>query len=615
MILLQIANNTLSTSESNLMVYGFWFFVELILIIGVIIYQVYHSRIVFHSISELKRIFKHPLVVKSGYIERSNLNNNNKSINDVVFIEEEENSSNDLLSDQKIVKISITESTGLGIICRIKDDINNYLFNNYGAAVNFSIIKDIIDREVDIKDEEISHSIPTPLYFGLAATMIGIIFGLWAMPDLNGQDFSKGISALITGVKLAMFGSLSGLLCTTILSSFFYKNAKKELLRDKNRQISYLQAKLLPELIRAEDTGVSGLKASLDRFAREATKISDNVNSAAIHTGMNIKAQQDLITKIESINMLKVSKVNLELFERLEKNMEAFNNFAEFLSMMESISLNLKDFATQTTNIDLISKQILSTVQESRQLNKFLTSHFEKIENTGNSAVDSVNLSDSHFRKAIDLLDSQMGAVIDKLKEETDKRINGLNKDSNMLDSHLRESIEKLKEETDNRINELNKGAISNESKLTEIYNQIGDTISKISSQHLDEFKSVYANSIPQFKQLDNLEMLPKIQTQVAEGAIKFQNESNAKAEKLIECINKLNDSLQSLQDSSNNQPILLKLNSIDENLKKGNIRPQIIKEEQKKSENSGFHTKGGKVTEPLSLTGLLNNLFTTKPR
>ena len=171
------------------------------------------------------------------------MNKKEKATDNIAFVEPEKiNEHSDLFSARDIVKISLTKTYGKGIIQRIKEAINLYLLNNYGAAVNFSIIKDIIDREVDIKDEEISNSIPTPLYLGLAATMIGIIFGLFSMPESNGQHFTEGIDALINGVKLAMLGSLSGLACTTILSSFFYKNAKKKISRDKNEQISYLQA-------------------------------------------------------------------------------------------------------------------------------------------------------------------------------------------------------------------------------------------------------------------------------------------------------------------------------------------------------------------------------------
>ena len=380
MILLQVFSDSLSNVSSSTADHSFWFYIEICLIIGVIIYQLYHTRIVLININILKTIFKVQIDVKNGYIEKENLNKKEKTIDDIVFFEDEESVQNDSFSDNRIVKISIAETSGSGIILRIKDDINNYLLNNYGASVNFSIIKDIIDREVDVKDEEISHAIPTPMYLGLAATMIGIIFGLFAMSTLNGEHFSKGIDALITGVKMAMFGSLTGLACTTILSSFFYKSAKRKVIEDKNRQISYLQAKLLPELIHAEDTGVSGLKASLDVFAREASKIVNNVNNATIQTSLNIAAQQDVLMKIEKLNVTKVSKTNIELFDRLEANLEAFNKFSEYLSLMSQISSNLKEFALKTSSIEKVAEQIGSTLNENNRLSKFLTFHFEKIE-------------------------------------------------------------------------------------------------------------------------------------------------------------------------------------------------------------------------------------------
>ena len=86
----------------------------------------------------------------------------------------------------------------------------------------------MIDREIDVKDEEITLAIPIPLYFGLAATMLGIIFGLWAMPDINGDNFSTAINTLINGVKWAMGASLTGLACTIIIT-LIYKTYKSEI--------------------------------------------------------------------------------------------------------------------------------------------------------------------------------------------------------------------------------------------------------------------------------------------------------------------------------------------------------------------------------------------------
>jgi len=529
MIPLQEGIDSLNVVQPGGQGYGVWFTIEIVLIIGVIIYQFYISGRVYKNINQLKEIFRNRLSVISGYIERSDLNKKEKAIKDIVFADsEKDTSSDDKRPDRKTVRISITDTSGTGIIQTIKEDINLYLLNNYGAAVNFSIIKDIVDREVDVKDEEILNSLPTPLYLGLAATMIGIIFGLFAMPESNGQHFAEGIDALINGVKLAMLGSLSGLACTTILSSFIYKNAKRKISRDKNEQISYLQATLLPELIKSEDTGVSGLKASLERFARVATDISDNVLVAVNKSSENILLQQEVIDKVANLDVLKISETNLELFNRLESNMSAFNNFSEYLSLMSQISDNLRDFASRTRNIDNVINQIDLTLQENDRLSRFLTSHFEKIETSGFAALKAVDLSDAHFREAIE-----------KLKVETDNCLNQAFRAVNESASHFSGAIEKLKEEIDSRISRLNQDASANESKLAEIYNEIGVKLASATSEHISQLQTAYSNAVPRFDQLNNLQILPKIQEQLSDGISQLQNNT-----KLIEAINQLNTSL-----------------------------------------------------------------------
>jgi uncharacterized protein YukE len=515
MIPIQEGIDSLNVVQPGGQGYGVWFTIEIVLIIGVIIYQFYISGRIYTNINQLKEIFRNRLNVISGFIERSNLNKNETSIKDIVFTDSGKGtSSDDKRPDRKTVRISITDTSGTGTIQTIKEYINLYLLNNYGAAVNFSIIKDIIDREVDVKDEEISNSLPTPLYLGLAATMIGIIFGLFAMPESNGQHFAEGIDALVNGVKLAMLGSLSGLACTTILSSFIYKNAKRQISREKNEQISYLQATLLPELIKSEDTGVSGLKASLDRFARVAPE--------------NILLQQEVIDKVSNLDVLKISETNLELFNRLESNMSAFNKFSEYVSLMSQISDNLKDFASRTKNIDNVINQIDLTLQENDRLSRFLTSHFEKIETSGFAALKAVDLSDAHFREAIE-----------KLKVETDNCLNQAFRAVNESASHFSGAIEKLKEEIDSRISHLNQDASANESKLAEIYNEIGVKMASVTSEHIRQLQAAYSNAVPRFDQLNNLQILPKIQEQLSDGISQLQNNT-----KLVEAINQLNASL-----------------------------------------------------------------------
>lgn len=507
-----------------------FFYLEIVIVLFVILLQIIHSSKLYNKILNLKSIFESRLTVQTGFISKDKIGSED-NLSEVVY-DINPNSITDSNIDEEIIKLSLVQSSGKNeTIKRIKDTLNSYLINNYGAAVNFSIIKDIIDREIEIKDDDISQSIPTPLYLGLAATMIGIIFGLLAMPELDGNGFAEGINALINGVKLAMTASLTGLLFTTLLSSYFYKRAKSIVVQAKNDQLSYLQAKLLPELVKAEDTGVSGLKASLDRFAREATKISDNVKIAASQTGMNIKAQLDVITKVENLNMTRISKTNLELFDRLDNNMAAFNQFSNYLSMMQKITENLVEFSKKTESIDIVASEIKSSLNESKGLTRFLTSHLQKIDAAGSVARNAVDFSESYFKEAIGI---------------------------------LREKIQ-------NQIQIIDSYSDNAEVRLKENLHKIGESLTVISDNHLNSLLDVYNQSIPKFEQLDNLKLLPEL-----------RDRSSVQSKELIESINQLNRSLNGLSNRVDNQQILNKLDLIEKGLKIKRSSPERIAKPKK---------------------------------
>ncbi|MFW5982969.1 MAG: hypothetical protein ACOCQ4_00595 [bacterium] len=467
----------IDTSQVNLTAVDFtqninyWHTIEIIIIIAVIFYQLYHSTKVYSSIIRLKNIFSFKLFLRRGFIEKIIIGSVDFESTDIHYedkVDLDDESFAEIAEDD-IVKLPLVDTEGENdVIITIKKAINTYLINNYGAAVNFSIIKDIVDREIEVKDEEITQSVTLPLYLGLAATMIGIIFGLFSMPELNAADFSLGINSLIGGVKIAMIGSLSGLACTIYLSSFSYKKARRIVQKHKNEQLTYLQAKLLPELVKAEDTGVSGLKASLDRFARVATSISDNVLIAANQTRENLELQKDVMDKVDNMEVLKISKWNSEIFDRMESNMEAFNQFSQYITNMERITSQLSEFGNRTTDINKVINNINSTLNESKNLTRFLSAHFDKIENSGDAALKSVGIVESHFEEAINA----------------------------------------LKERTEEMINNLYKTSGNHEAKLESIYKDIETNLNTITTQYVDTFKEAYSDAIPKFNQLDKLETI-----------------------------------------------------------------------------------------------------------
>ena len=550
-----VVQDSIANSGSSYSVLNPWFIAEILLIICVIIYQIYHTRKVFLDIQEMKGIFSKQLIIKNGFIEKANLKKKIKSIKDIVFFDNNVEDNDDIFSDQNTVKISIAQTLGKGIVRRMCDDINTYLINNYGATVNFSMIKDIIDREVEVKDEEISNSITTPLYLGLAATMVGIIFGLFSMPGLDDAQFSESITSLINGVKLAMFGSLMGLGCTTALSSFFYKEAKKQLLQEKNRQISYLQAMLLPELLKAEESGVSGLKSSIDKFARDTASMAYVLYNTTIKTESNLRIQQnilqnqlDVIRKVDSMGINRIAKANLELFDKFERNAHSFNHFSTYLELMGRISNQLQEFASRTSSIDDITRSIGATLSDSKKLTEYLSSHFLEIEKAGGAALKAVDVADSHFKDAIQRLVYSLDGTLEIMKRTVSESSSGFAK-----------SMDDLNLEIQERIKNINHNSIDHESKLTEIYNDIGSKLEILTKEHLNQLGNVYNDSIPKFDELKHLITLPEIK-----GLL-----DNNNTDKIVELVSDTNKALNKVYDSVNSSAILNKLSSLEETLRR----------------------------------------------
>lgn len=473
MILLQadtLANGNAEVDSGNILSTF-----EIIIVLCIIIFQFFISYKVYLKVKKFSNIFSSVLKIVNGYVDKSNFKKNRDNLEDyLVFDDIESNESLELISDKNVIIIPyvVSESNDNEITQRIIRVLNSYLINNFGAIVNFSIIKDILERELDLEDTEITNSMSTPLYLGLAATMFGVIMGLFAMPNISeAEEAMRGVGPLINGVKIAMFASLTGLLCTTFLSSFIYKLARTKVNRGLNSQISYFQNKLLPVLIKAEDTGVSGLKASLDKFGRETAKILEDLHGAVDKTSRTLTSQLQVISKVENLNFTKVSRVNLELFDRLDSNMTALNSFSQYLNQMDKVAGNLYSFSERTNDFKKIADNVNENLNESKLLTQFLTSHLQAIQSSGSNALNAFNLVDSKFADAIT-----------KLSQEVDNRMLNLNEKASVLDSSLIQTFDK-----------------------------VGEDIQKVSEKHLQDLSNAYSESMPEFKNLEILQTLPSL--------------------------------------------------------------------------------------------------------
>lgn len=501
-------------------------FIEILIILGIIFLQFKAFRGIYKKVKELKDLDLHNVDVEHFFYPSEYLH----SIDFKLFTEKIE----EAISDPENIKSSIDNGDVSAAILfsknylqstqKIVKEINTYMLKNDRHLINFDIIRDITNRNFQVLDDDINQSLPTPLYLGLAATMFGIIVGLGGMAISNG-NMTDNITSLIIGVGIAMTSSLIGLGITTYLSTWVYKGSKREADEEKNEFFSKLQAELLPELIRQGETGVDGLKSELSRFGKLSKKLVEELTSSSKNSKESLSKQHEIIERIERLDVLKISNTNIEIFERLEKNLETFENFSAYWERLNSSLLStndlvqsLKSLVLKFDNIDEVANSIKNTLNDYNATMRFFTEHVEGIKDIGGLSRKAVTDADAAFKNAIG-----------ELEKSTLEKINGLAKTKTNLDISLKE-----------------------------IGTDVANSIEKVTEAHLRELANVYNNNMPEFEKLSQLDNLALINESIVENASKMSssrvehsNEISKKIENLENQIVKLSSVLDKKPSNS----------------------------------------------------------------
>lgn len=301
------------------------------------------------------------------------------------------------------------------IFIEIISTINKYLKTNKGATTDFHLLKDIVDRNIDTLEEEISNRIPSPLYLGLVATMLGIIFGLMSMDDPNSQDPLSTISGLIDGVKVAMFASVFGLAITTLFSIWINKDARKKVEEDKNQFLSFLQTELLPLLFRSEGTGINALNQRIDKFGRNMYPLVQNLEGMVTQTSKSVEQEQILLAQIKKMDFRKLSQSNIAIFQQMDGMMDDFRSFTQYYSELNrslgqtvGLTENLTKFVSKTKDVSEVLSGIKKIVNSGQNSIEFFNSHIKSFDNYSDAVNIAVADSDSAMQKALESLKSSV---------------------------------------------------------------------------------------------------------------------------------------------------------------------------------------------------------------
>jgi hypothetical protein len=388
-----------------------------------------------------------------------------------------------------LVELNLLQCAGQTneILNNILMSINTYLVRNKGAVVDFNLLKDIIQRNLDTIEEEIQSMIPIPVYLGLMGTMFGIIIGLFSMPDVGSASFLEGggINNLIGGVKVAMIASFTGLLFTVLNSGRIFKGAKSEVETSKNDFYTFLQTELLPILTENVNVGIYSLNRTISQFGNT---FNQNVQQLDVLVGKNydsVMAQQNAMEIFQKMDVSQIANFNVKVLSEITQSIGALEGLSFSLRNVDSFVKNSAELVKRTDDVANLSEKFIEILNESKQLQLFLNSHFTALEDRGQLVNDTVVKMDEVIDKSLKGLEQHMHERIkavqdikisaeDLLQREFDANRNILTKIqyleplSNDFNSYSKEGLGKQKESLQ-AITDLNRRMDENNKLLTDL--------------------------------------------------------------------------------------------------------------------------------------------------
>lgn len=350
-----------------------------------------------------------------------------RKINELELVFPERKLGSDLIEIVTVneVKVELVKENASYFTPSFKDllgPINQYLLKNKGA-VDFAIIKSIVERYVEAKENAIASSISLPLYIGLMGTFVGIILGLFKIAFFGGVS-DENINSFLGGIFIAMVASLCGLILTVINNSGNLKNAKSIIDSRKNDFYNFLQVELLPHLGNSLYDALDRLKNNINEFNEKFSSnvkmfdtnftsniwhlknsvesIADNINPIIENTN----SQKEFLRELRAIGYNRMAEANMKVFSLMK---EAGPNFVQFIESQKG----LNDSITKTASFVNTIESVLNRVKT-----------FEDSINKLGERIDNADYMSSDLLKKVEKKMSDLDMQFEVLKQHS-QRSNG----------------------------------------------------------------------------------------------------------------------------------------------------------------------------------------------
>lgn len=383
--------------------------------------------------------------------------------------------------------------------------INVYLLRNKGAATDFNLIKDVVERNLDMEEEDISHTVTVPLYLGLMGTMVGIVFGLINLFLVSDPNADFDIKAFLGGVSIAMFASFWGLFCTVTNSSFNLKTARRGLERAKNIFYTFLQTELLPVLNQSVSSSIYTLHTNLVKFNENFTLNLNKLSGMLNKNHDALIAQEKILQKLDSIDLMEFAKANVRILKELKMGSEQLEKFSAYLNSLNflasktsTLSTSFESLLSRSNNFQGLAEKLDSRVEESNRLLQFLNDHYQHLEERGEIIRDSVIKVEDVMIKSLN-----------QLEAHTQEKIEAIKQNANNVEEVMIKAINQIEEHTQAKIEAIKKIAEKEEDLLSQAFAENRSHISKLSlledlKKSIEEIKMSSAGQIGSMKEQIN---------------------------------------------------------------------------------------------------------------
>lgn len=344
-------------------------------------------------------------------------------------------------------------------LLEVEHSLNMYLQKNKGAASDFHIMKDIVERYCDADEEEITTQQPIPLYLGLMGTMVGIIVGIVyiaATKGFSADGITKSVTELMTCVSIAMIASFMGVYCTTRIS-WKSKDAFSKVESDKNKFYSWLQTELLPTLSGNTVNALYLLQQNLTQFNSTFQTNISGLNRALGQVRETSAEQVELINLLQDIDIRRVAQANVTVLRELRDctgELTRFNQYmhsvSDYLAAVNALNTNINEHLNRTAAIERMGAFFEQEIDQVRTREQYINEVVANVDNTlrdtfhalSEGTRDGVtelrNNSTAEFDRVTEALAAQQQTFKDALNTQQDEFTQALHTEQESFKEYLR---------------------------------------------------------------------------------------------------------------------------------------------------------------------------------